>query len=314
MLNEKSFIDKDLNLLILLVTLYDEQSTSKTAERLFVTQSAISKGLRKLREQLNDPLFVRSRDGFVPTEKCSDLVSKIGPLLTELENVYSDSSQLLTKDYAGELSIAISSAMYFALSETIYLQLKNDFPSATIRIVNWSESTEQQILNTKIHIGINYHPIDVSKDLVREPLLPVSFNFIARKDHPLSQQLVCLEDISRFPLVVSVIPNFTTKNSKIEHTLHKLKLRSNIVLRSDNANLCLSTLKDSNALMPVNHLFAQKTVQEHEHIKLKTSFDINNHLPSMTLGLFYSNTLASGKLSKLVISSLKKAINTQKTQ
>ncbi|WP_324293770.1 LysR family transcriptional regulator, partial [Vibrio parahaemolyticus] len=44
MLNEKSFIDKDLNLLILLVTLYDEQSTSKTAERLFVTQSAISKG------------------------------------------------------------------------------------------------------------------------------------------------------------------------------------------------------------------------------------------------------------------------------
>ncbi|MFW1378433.1 LysR family transcriptional regulator, partial [Vibrio parahaemolyticus] len=103
MLNEKSFIDKDLNLLILLVTLYDEQSTSKTAERLFVTQSAISKGLRKLREQLNDPLFVRSRDGFVPTEKCSDLVSKIGPLLTELENVYSDSSQLLTKDYAGEL-------------------------------------------------------------------------------------------------------------------------------------------------------------------------------------------------------------------
>ncbi|TOA94985.1 helix-turn-helix domain-containing protein, partial [Vibrio parahaemolyticus] len=81
MLNEKSFIDKDLNLLILLVTLYDEQSTSKTAERLFVTQSAISKGLRKLREQLNDPLFVRSRDGFVPTEKCSDLVSKIGPLL-----------------------------------------------------------------------------------------------------------------------------------------------------------------------------------------------------------------------------------------
>ncbi|TOJ77612.1 LysR family transcriptional regulator, partial [Vibrio parahaemolyticus] len=67
-------------------------------------------------------------------------------------------------------------------------------------------------------------------------------------------------------------------------------------------------------LMPVNHLFAQKAVQEHEHIKLKTSFDINNHLPSMTLGLFYSNTLASGKLSKLVISSLKKAINTQKTQ
>ncbi|TOB91687.1 LysR family transcriptional regulator, partial [Vibrio parahaemolyticus] len=73
-------------------------------------------------------------------------------------------------------------------------------------------------------------------------------------------------------------------------------------------------LKDSNALMPVNHLFAQKAVQEHEHVKLKTSFDINNHLPSMTLGLFYSNTLASGKLSKLVISSLKKAINNPKTQ
>ncbi|CAH1523344.1 Transcriptional regulator, LysR family [Vibrio owensii] len=307
MLNEKLFIHKDLNLLLLLVTLHEEQSTARTAERLFVTQSAVSKGLKKLREQLNDPLFVRTREGFIPTEKCNELISRVTPLLLELESIYADSNQVSTQAYSGEISIAISSAMYYALADDVYLQLKQDFPNATIRLVNWSESTEQQLLNTKIQVGINYYPIDVSKDLVHQSVLPADFRLIARKSHPLCDKSVTLEEISQYPLVVSIIPNFTAKNSKIEHTLRKFKLSSNIILRSDNANLCLTTLKHSDALMPVNHLFAQKASTEHTTIN--TKFDMNSYLPSMKIGLFYSNQFAASQLGKLIQASLVNALN-----
>lgn len=181
-MHEKTLLSKDFNLLLLLSTLHDERNTAKTAERLFVTPSAISKGLKKLREQLNDPLFVRTKDGFVPTERCEELVVKIHPLLNDIKHIYSNSSDEHSSiEYTGEVAVAINTTMNFAFGDAIYHQLQHDFPNATIRIMNWSESAETQLLNNKIQIGINYHPIDVSKDLNSDVMFQEQFYLITRK-------------------------------------------------------------------------------------------------------------------------------------
>lgn len=57
----------DLNLVRLFVAVYETQSTTLAAARLFITQPSVSYGLARLREQLGDPLFVRSPAGMVPT-------------------------------------------------------------------------------------------------------------------------------------------------------------------------------------------------------------------------------------------------------
>ncbi|QIA63482.1 LysR family transcriptional regulator [Vibrio astriarenae] len=57
----------DLNQLRILVALDDERNITKAAERLFVSQSAASHNLAKLRERFNDPLFVRTSQGMNPT-------------------------------------------------------------------------------------------------------------------------------------------------------------------------------------------------------------------------------------------------------
>ena len=53
----------DLNLLKTFEALHDESSASRAALRLGVTQSAISAGLRRLREVYGDQLFVRTGRG-----------------------------------------------------------------------------------------------------------------------------------------------------------------------------------------------------------------------------------------------------------
>lgn len=63
----------DLNLVTTFVTLYETQSLTITAERLFVTQPSISYALGKLREQFDDPLFVRSSQGMQPTRLAAQL-------------------------------------------------------------------------------------------------------------------------------------------------------------------------------------------------------------------------------------------------
>ena len=56
----------DLNLLKVFLTLMEEQNVSRAAEALSVSQPAVSGMLNRLRQNLNDPLFVRSQRGIVP--------------------------------------------------------------------------------------------------------------------------------------------------------------------------------------------------------------------------------------------------------
>ncbi len=51
----------------MLIALDDERNITRAATKLFVSQSAVSHSLSKLRERFNDPLFVRTRQGMMPT-------------------------------------------------------------------------------------------------------------------------------------------------------------------------------------------------------------------------------------------------------
>ena len=69
----------DLNQLKMLIALDDERNITRAAAKLFVSQSAASHSLAKLREQFNDPLFIRTSQGMMPT----DFVQKMLPVLRQ---------------------------------------------------------------------------------------------------------------------------------------------------------------------------------------------------------------------------------------
>jgi DNA-binding transcriptional LysR family regulator len=56
-------MDIDLNLLRIFDILYDERNVTRAAARLFLTQSAVSHALARLRQELGDPLFMRIPSG-----------------------------------------------------------------------------------------------------------------------------------------------------------------------------------------------------------------------------------------------------------
>ena len=55
----------DLNLLVAMQVLLEERNVTRAAERMFVTQPAMSKTLLRLRTAFDDPLFTRSGRGLV---------------------------------------------------------------------------------------------------------------------------------------------------------------------------------------------------------------------------------------------------------
>lgn len=63
----------DLNLLRVFIALMEERSVTRAADRLGITQPALSNALNRLRESLQDPLFIRERYGMQPTQKAEAL-------------------------------------------------------------------------------------------------------------------------------------------------------------------------------------------------------------------------------------------------
>src|SRR5258705_12294536 len=89
MLNEINLARADLNLLTLFEVILSERHVGRGALRLNLTPSAVSHGLGRLRGLLNDPLFLRTPKGVVPTARAVALAEPVGDLLAQARRVLS---------------------------------------------------------------------------------------------------------------------------------------------------------------------------------------------------------------------------------
>src|SRR5512145_904779 len=87
MLNSAHLSRIDLNLLVLFHVVHEERHVARAAERLSLTPSAVSHALSRLRRLLNDPLFLRTPKGVVPTARAIALAEPIADVLARARNV-----------------------------------------------------------------------------------------------------------------------------------------------------------------------------------------------------------------------------------
>lgn len=87
MMNSIDLARLDLNLLVLFETVFESGHVGRAAERLHVTPSAVSHGLGRLRQLLNDPLFLKTPRGVVPTARATELAAPIADVLARARSV-----------------------------------------------------------------------------------------------------------------------------------------------------------------------------------------------------------------------------------
>ena len=87
MLKNINLARADLNLLTLFEVILRERHVGRAAIRLNLTSSAVSHGLGRLRRMLNDPLFLRTPKGVVPTARAVALAEPVADLLAQARKV-----------------------------------------------------------------------------------------------------------------------------------------------------------------------------------------------------------------------------------
>lgn len=92
---------KDLNLIYLFQVIFEEQSVSGAAERLNISQPALSHRLAKLRSEFGDVLFARSSRGLTPSPRAYELAPHVNELMRAIQSFYDycdEQNFLLRKD------------------------------------------------------------------------------------------------------------------------------------------------------------------------------------------------------------------------
>jgi DNA-binding transcriptional LysR family regulator len=112
MIDERQLLSLDLNLLLLLKILGEERNSRKAAERMFVTQSTVSKGLKKLRQQFGNDMFVRNKHGLEPTEYCARILLQLPNIISSISEMLDDRIDAFDESFTGTICIAITPTLY----------------------------------------------------------------------------------------------------------------------------------------------------------------------------------------------------------
>ena len=141
----------DLNLLVALQILLEESNVSRAAQRLFITQPAMSKTLRRLRDVFNDPLFIRGPHGIRPTPRALELQSALGPILEGIDTLIAP-VVFDPSNFVGEVSIAISEFMqeYWWIIVLIMAAFGYGYKEALLKSQKLRDATDRLILKMPV--------------------------------------------------------------------------------------------------------------------------------------------------------------------
>jgi DNA-binding transcriptional LysR family regulator len=161
-------LDIDGRLLALLVAVVEEQSITRAAERLGVTQSAVSHGLERLRALAGEPVVVRSGRGVVATARAGALAERARVLLAGLHSLADDGSFDAAR-FAGCVHIAANPLQRDLLLPRWLARLQAQAPRATLRVVASDVPSVQMLRDALCHLVISPRPPDAA-DIVHKRL------------------------------------------------------------------------------------------------------------------------------------------------
>jgi DNA-binding transcriptional LysR family regulator len=176
----------DLNLLAVFDTLYELRSVTRTAERLNLTQSAVSHALRRLRETVDDPLFVRVGGALQPTLRAHAMATPVREGLGRLGEALTPAR---FDPATSQRTFAIAASSYFCalLIPELVAMARPEAPGIRIRAVPIRPDLLNQIDDGLVDLALaNFSRMPAR--ILSEPLLQEELVWIAAKDNPVVER------------------------------------------------------------------------------------------------------------------------------
>ena len=145
----------DLNLLIYLDILMRERSVTKAAQKLGITQPAMSNGLKRLRVLFDDPILVRTSDGMSATERAIQLQPLVRNILSEVDTAVQPTGAFEAQVSERMYRIMVSDYAEATLVPAIVKRLRREAPGVVLDFLTPSDVTYKDVEQGKVDMAIN---------------------------------------------------------------------------------------------------------------------------------------------------------------
>ncbi|HCF3811569.1 TPA: LysR family transcriptional regulator [Pseudomonas aeruginosa] len=178
----------DLNLFRVFAVIYRERNLTRAAERLCISQSAVSHALARMRQQLEDPLFVREAQGVVPSALATQMWPDIEEGLGFFQRAVERGERFDPARDIERVTLAMADEIEPILLPVLASALRKEAPSLQVASVRVSRPT----LRADLAAGRLDCAIDVAQaaeeSLQHAPLTRDEFVVVSRQAEPIDRE------------------------------------------------------------------------------------------------------------------------------
>jgi DNA-binding transcriptional LysR family regulator len=219
----------DLNLLRVFLAISDLRSLTAAGERLGLTQPAVSHALRRLRAFFDDPLFVRTPAGMVPTDTALRLQAPLAQAFSIINVAVQQLAKFDPATAQRVFRVSMSDMSEFYFLPPLIAMLDQNARGIRIEIANISvDAVSAAMRSGKIDLALGYVP-GLDEQCVSRTLFVDEHVCVVRAGHPLRKQKPTKEDLANLRYVYA--STNATGHRMVEQWLEELNLRRDIVLR-----------------------------------------------------------------------------------
>jgi len=236
------FNNCDLNLLNVLRLMIEMRSVSKVANKVGVSQSALSHTLKRLRAQLDDPLFHKTASGMEPSQRALEIYQAIKE---PLESLTSALQVVQTFDpKLSQYSFVLGTSDYFEklLLTSIVQHLSIEAPSIKLRCVNYDDlQLNKELINIDLAFGRHTNP---PENLYKQTLWRDRFVTVVNEGHTriIKDKITLKQFINEKHILISPTGSGT---SLVDSELAKKGLKRDIALTSRIFNTPVEIVENS---------------------------------------------------------------------
>ena len=197
----------DLNLLIALDALLIELHVSRAADRIGLSQPAMSNALARLRHILKDDLLVRTASGMQATPRARELAEPVRQTLHQMERLFESDASFTPSDSNRTFVIRLSDLLQLLFLPSLLGKVAHEAPKVSFDVTHLSpartvEALERDEIDLAVSMGLDH-----SSAIRSEMLLPDRMVCVMRKGHPLANKAMTLDNFLRLRhLKISLSP------------------------------------------------------------------------------------------------------------
>jgi DNA-binding transcriptional LysR family regulator len=251
----------DLNLLNVFDVVMTERNVTHAAERLGLTQPAVSNVLNRLRTQFQDQLFVKAARGVDPTPRAIALWPEIHGALKQLYRTV-DPNNFSAENADMSFRVSISDSLAAQLTPYLYRRIRAAAPNVKIVFVPHDpELNAPRLMRGEIDFTLGVDP-PRSSTLQSARLCSETYVVAARKGHPLFENELTLESICSARHLAVNLTGEPNPASIVDETLAECGMSREIYLTVNQFLVATSVLQDSDLIAVLPSRLAMRAVKE----------------------------------------------------